>query len=65
MVGGVQKRYDYPRWQFVNSSDDILDLCSAALDRADVPWPRPRVNAISVSRAGDVRRLDELIGPKT
>ncbi len=26
-VGGVVKRYDYPRWQFVNVSPDIRELC--------------------------------------
>ena len=65
LVGGVKKRYDYPRWEFVNSSDDIIDLCTAALDRAGIHWTRPRINAISVARAADVRHLDELIGPKT
>ena len=63
-VGGVRKRYDYPRWEFVNRSDDILDLCCWALDLSDVSWRRPRVNAVAVSRRADVRRLDELIGPK-
>jgi hypothetical protein len=28
MVAGKKKRYDYPRWEFVNRSDDILDLCT-------------------------------------
>jgi len=63
-VGGVRKRYDYPRWMFVNSSDDILDLCTAALDRVGVAWKKPRVNCVAVSRQAEVRRLDELIGPK-
>jgi hypothetical protein len=27
-VAGVRKRYDYPRWQFTNSSGDIRGLCS-------------------------------------
>ena len=26
MVAGQKKRYDYPRWEFVNDSDDIIDL---------------------------------------
>jgi hypothetical protein len=34
VVGGVRKRYDYPRWEFVNRSDDILGLCTWALDCA-------------------------------
>jgi hypothetical protein len=54
----------YPRWEFVDRSDDILDLCTWALDLANLSWRRPRVNAIAVSRRDDVRRLDALIGPK-
>jgi hypothetical protein len=64
LVGGEKKRYDYPRWEFVNRSDDILDLCTWALDICGIRWRRPRVNAIAVSRRLDVARLDELIGPK-
>lgn len=64
MVAGEPKRYDYPRWEFVNSSDDIIDICTAALDRLGLRWTRPRNNSISVARAPDVRRLDELVGPK-
>lgn len=64
VVGGTRKRYDYPRWEFVNRSDDILGLCCWALDLSAIPWRRPRVNAVAVSRREAVRRLDELIGPK-
>ena len=28
VVRGQKKRYDYPRWQFVNVSEDILGLCT-------------------------------------
>jgi hypothetical protein len=28
MVAGKKKRYEYPRWEFVNRSDDILHLCT-------------------------------------
>ena len=63
-VAGERKRYDYPRWQFVNSSDDIIDLCTATLDQVGIAWRRSRINCVSVSRADDVRRLDELIGLK-
>jgi hypothetical protein len=63
-VAGEQKRYEYGRWMFVNRSDDIIDLCTATLDAVEIRWRRPRVNCIAVSRADDVRRLDELIGPK-
>jgi len=65
VVAGERRRYDYPRWEFVNRSDDILDLCTWALDLCEIGWRRPRVNAIAVSRRDDVRRLDELVGPKS
>ena len=64
MVAGERKRYDYPRWQFVNSSNDIIDLCTGALDLVEISWRRSRVNTVSISRSDDVRRLDELIGLK-
>lgn len=64
-VAGQKRRYDYGRWMFVNSSDDIIDLCTATLDAIGIRWRRPRVNCIAVSRADDVRRLDALIGPKS
>lgn len=64
VVAGERKRYDYPRWEFVNRSDDIIAICTQALDRLCLAWTRPRINAISVARAHDVRRLDGLIGPK-
>lgn len=65
VVAGERRRYDYPRWEFVNRSDDILGLCTWALDLCAIRWRRPRVNAIAVSRRDDVRRLDGLIGLKS
>ena len=65
MVGGEKRRYDYPRWQFTNHSDDIRALCCWALDLIDVPWRRSGRWVVSVSRREAVARLDELIGPKT
>lgn len=65
MVGGERKRYDYPRWQFVNASEDILGLCTWALDLVDVAWRRTGPRVVSVSRREAVARLDALIGPKT
>ncbi|MGW6278147.1 transcriptional regulator [Kribbella sp. NPDC055071] len=64
-VGGVPKRYDYPRYQFSNESADIMRLCQEALDRLDIPWRMPRRNALSVARREAVVRLDEFIGPKS
>ena len=64
MVRGEKRRYEYPRWQFTNRSDDIRELCLGAGPRrgpvAPVgPW------VVSVSRREAVARLDALIGPKT
>jgi hypothetical protein len=65
VVGGEKRRYDYPRWQFTNRSDDIRDLCCWALDLVDVPWRPSGRWVVSVSRREAVARLDALIGPKT
>lgn len=64
-VAGERRRYDYPRWQFSNRSDDIRALCSWALDLVGVAWRRSGPWTISVSRREAVAVLDELIGPKT
>ena len=64
MVAGVKKRYDYPRWQFVNHSADIRDWFTEALDRLDIPWRQSNWMCISVSTRAGVARLDELVGPK-
>jgi hypothetical protein len=63
-VGGVRKRYDYPRYQFSNESADIMRLCQWALDLLGVCWRMPRRNALSVARREAVARLDTFIGPK-
>jgi hypothetical protein len=64
LVAGELKRYDYPRWQFTNSSSDIRDLCCRTLDSVDVPWRRSNWKTISVSTRAAVARLDALIGLK-
>ncbi len=63
-VGGVMKRYDYPRWQFTNCSSEIQQWCCDALDLVGVPWRRSNAKTISVSTRAGVARLDELIGLK-
>ena len=64
MVDGERKRYDYPRWQFVNVSTEIMGWCCEALDLVGVEWRRSNHKTISVSRRVSVARLDALIGPK-
>ncbi|WP_235734834.1 helix-turn-helix domain-containing protein [Nocardioides alcanivorans] len=63
-VAGEPKRYDYPRWQFSNRSDDIHAICQQALDTAGIPWRRSSALHTSVSTRAGVAALDELIGPK-
>ncbi|MDT0201298.1 transcriptional regulator [Nocardioides sp. AE5] len=63
-VAGVLRRYDYPRWEFSNRSEDIHALCQHALDLAGVPWRRPSAKVTAVSTRAGVARLDALIGPK-
>jgi hypothetical protein len=63
-VGGVTKRYDYARWEFVNHSDDIRRWCAETLDLVEVPWRLSSWRCISVSTRAGVARLDALIGLK-
>jgi hypothetical protein len=60
----VGKRYDYPRWQFTNRSEDIHGLCQSALDLVGVDWTRSNNWTTSVSTRPAVARLDALIGLK-
>jgi hypothetical protein len=64
MVAGEMKRYDYPRWQFVNHSPEIRTWCCEALDLVGVPWRLSSWKTVSVSTRTAVARLDELIGLK-
>ena len=64
-VAGEPKRYDYPRWQFVNASDDIRGFFCDALDTVDVPWRHSSARTISVSTREAVARLDALVGLKS
>jgi hypothetical protein len=63
-VAGELKRYEYPRYLFCNESQDILALCSAALDRLEIAHRRPKPNTISVARREAVSALDAFVGPK-
>jgi hypothetical protein len=65
VVRGERRRYDYPRWQFVNASEDILGVCTWALDLVEVAWRRSGPRTVSVSRREAVAALDGLIGLKS
>jgi hypothetical protein len=58
------RRYEYPRYLFVNRSADIHRLCGEALDRLEVAWRFSKPTTISVARRDAVARLDEFVGPK-
>jgi hypothetical protein len=64
-VGGVERRYEYPRWFFTNKSADILGLYSASLHRLGIPHRFPRPDTISVARRAAVAALDLVVGPKS
>jgi hypothetical protein len=57
-------RYEYPRYFFTNTSDDIQQIFKDASDAIEVAYRNSRVNAISIARRRDVARLDSFIGPK-
>jgi hypothetical protein len=61
----VGKRYDYPRWQFSNRSEDIHTLCQSTLDLVGVEWRRSNRWTTSVSKHEAVAKLDGLIGLKS
>lgn len=58
------QRYEYPRYQFSNRSDDIRELFAEACRAIGVAArPMNRWNLSVADREG-VRRLDEFVGPK-
>ncbi|MBP2581426.1 hypothetical protein J3A78_001904 [Streptomyces sp. PvR006] len=67
-IGGRTKRYEYPRYFFTNTSDDITRLYTDALDRVGVSWRSRRratgAQDVSVARRDDVALMDRHIGPK-
>jgi hypothetical protein len=56
--------YEYPRYLFVNMSQDILGLCGQALDQLGVEWRFSKPTTISVAKKDAVARLDAFVGPK-
>jgi len=64
VVAGQPKRYEYPRYFFSNRSEDILGLCSWALDLLGIAWRRNGRWSLSVARREAVACLDEFVGPK-
>ncbi|UNS96431.1 transcriptional regulator [Streptomyces tubbatahanensis] len=67
-VGGRPKRYEYPRYFFTNSSEDIVRLYTRTLDGLGVEWTSTRHrsggDSVSVARRTSVALMDARIGPK-
>jgi hypothetical protein len=63
-VDGKKKRYEYPRWQFVNESVDIMRWCGETLDLVEIAWRQTNRRTLSVSRRDAVAALDAMIGLK-
>ncbi|GAA2960883.1 helix-turn-helix domain-containing protein [Streptomyces enissocaesilis] len=68
LIGGEQKRYEYPQYFFTNTSADILRLFTDTLDALDVGWkPSHQSRAaqnISVAKRASVALMDAHVGPK-
>jgi hypothetical protein len=67
-IGGVRKRYEYPRYFFSNASVDILRLFTDTLDKVGVEWKPSQssrlVQNISVAKRESVALMDRHVGPK-
>ena len=59
------RTYEYVRYMFSNRSDDIRALFVAACSRLDVETRPMGRYGVSVARRESVRRLDEVVGPKS
>ena len=64
-IAGELKRYEYPRYLFINRSLDILPLCGTALDHLGIAYRRPHWDQVSVARREAVAALDVWVDPKT
>ncbi|MEU0716175.1 transcriptional regulator [Streptomyces lavendulocolor] len=68
LVGGVPKRYEYPRYFFTNVSEDIRRLFTDTLDMLGVEWTQCVRGGspynVSVARRASVGLMDAHVGPK-
>jgi hypothetical protein len=58
------RRYEYWRYSFKNTSDDIRRIFTDTCDALDVHWTQANRLTISIARRADVAFLDTFIGPK-
>ena len=67
----VVKGKDYPRYMFINTSEDILRLFSETCDKLGLHWTtkganrKHASNLVFISRREDVEYLDRVVGPKS
>ena len=58
------RNWSWPRYGFMQVSDDIRRIFCDACDLIGVRWTASGKHTIYVSRKADVAKLDEFIGPK-
>ncbi|MET9500123.1 helix-turn-helix domain-containing protein [Streptomyces sp. NPDC006622] len=63
-IGGVSKRYEYPRYFFTNLSGDIIRLFTDTLDCVGVEWRMANSRNISIAKRAAVTLMDTHVGPK-
>ena len=59
------RSYSYARYQFTNTSTDIMRIFTDTCDLLGVHWTRNDSRNVSVARRADVAFLDSFIGPKS
>jgi hypothetical protein len=59
------KNYEYVRYFFSNESEDIRQLFFDTCKRLEIDARHNMRNSISVARKESVRRLEEIVGPKS
>jgi hypothetical protein len=64
LPSGREALYEYPRWYFVNASEDILGLFAWACELVGVRCTRSRPRLLTVSRRDSVALLDAHVGAK-
>ncbi|MFF3941299.1 helix-turn-helix domain-containing protein [Streptomyces phaeofaciens] len=64
IIGGVHKRYEYPRYFFSNLSGDIIRLFTDTLDRVGVAWKMANPRNVSIAKRAAVALMDTHVGPK-
>ena len=59
-----RRKYEYPRYQFSQVSDDIRRIFTDSCDQLGISWRRMNRVNISVARRDSVALMDTFVGPK-